>query len=281
MDAIDERYEELKSFIAGLGSVAVAFSSGVDSTLVLWAAHEALGEDAVAFTATSDIYPVYETEQAKAFCAEHDIPLVLLPLDPLALDGFADNPIDRCYRCKRMIFTGLLERAHADGLAEVVDGTNAEDAEHFRPGAKVLAEFGVISPLKELGMRKDEVRAISRRVGLPTWNKPAFACLMTRFGYGEHVGSRELAMVGAAEQVLIDEGFSQLRVRYHAGDVARIELAPEDFARMFADERNLRVEERLKDLGFAFVTMDLSGYAAGKMGAKEEAEAIEQEGGSE
>jgi uncharacterized protein len=280
MDAVDERYEQLKEAIADLGSVAVAFSSGVDSTLVLWAAHEALGDKAVAYTATSDIYPAYETDAAKAFCEERGIPLVLLPLNPLALDGFADNPYDRCYRCKRMIFTGLIERAHAEGLEQVVDGTNAEDAQHFRPGAKVLEEFGVVSPLKDLGMGKAEIREISRREGLPTWDKPAFACLMTRFGYGEHVELRALRMVEAAERALLEEGFSQLRVRYHAGDVARIEVAPEDFERMFADGRNLRIERSLKDLGFSFVTMDLSGYETGKVEASPEMGQAGSQGGN-
>ncbi len=278
MDELDRRYEDLKSHIAGYGSVAVAFSSGVDSTLVLWAAHEALGESAVAYTATSSIYPPYETTEAREFCEERGIPHVMLPVDPLALAGYADNPTDRCYRCKRMIFTGLIERAHADGLAQVVDGTNADDVGVWRPGMRALEELDVASPLKEVGMGKDEIRAISKRLGLPTWDKPSFSCLMTRFAYGEHVDARKLDMVGKAELLLLDEGFHQLRVRYHEGDIARIELNPKEFAHMFEDGRNLRVESALRKLGFAFVTLDLGGYATGKMNADEEQRLLSEKG---
>lgn len=277
MDAIDEKYEVLKENIRAMGSVAVAYSSGVDSTLVLWAAHEALGEKAVAFTATSTIYPPYETSEAKEFCEERGIKHVLAPVKPLEIDGYANNPTDRCYHCKKAIFSSLIEAAHESGLAQVVDGTNKDDTGTYRPGMRALAELDVRSPLKEVGLGKAEIREISHRLGLPTWQKPSFACLMTRFEYGEHVDERKLEMVGQAELYLLSEGFRQLRVRYHAGDIARIELAPAEFARMFEAGENERVEAALKELGFEFVTLDLGGYATGKMNAKTEQKLLEDE----
>ena len=277
MDTIDEKYEALKETIRAMGSVAVAYSSGVDSTLVLWAAHEALGDRAVAYTATSVIYPPYETAEAREFCEERGIAHVLAPVRPFDIAGYENNPTDRCYHCKKAIFSSLIEAAHEAGLAQVVDGTNSDDTGAYRPGMRALAELDVRSPLKEVGLGKAEIREISRRLGLPTWQKPSFACLMTRFGYGEHVDERRLEMVGQAELYLLGEGFRQLRVRYHAGDIARIELAPDEFARMLEGDEAQRVETALKELGFEFVTLDLGGYATGKMNAKTEERLLEEQ----
>lgn len=277
MDAIDTKYEQLKDTLRSMGSVAVAYSSGVDSTLVLWAAHEALGDSAVAFTATSPIYPPYETTEAKDFCAEQGIRHILVPVDPFQIEGYELNPTDRCYVCKKMIFGGLIEAAHEMGLAAVADGTNADDTGMYRPGMRALAELEVRSPLKEVGLTKDEIREISRRLGLPTAAKPSFACLMTRFQYGQRITEELLGMVGQAELYLLDEGFRQLRVRYHEGDIARIELAPQEMARMLEPGVAERVDAHLRELGFQFVTLDLGGYATGKMNAAVEAELLEQQ----
>lgn len=274
MDALDQKFEQLKDILRSMGSVAVAFSSGVDSTLVLWAAHEALGGRAVAFTATSPIYPPYETTEAMEFCEERGIRHVLVPVDPFQIEGYELNPTDRCYVCKKMIFGGLIEQATSMGLACVADGTNADDTGMYRPGMRALAELDVRSPLKEANLTKAEIREISRRIGLPTFAKPSFACLMTRFQYGAHVTEQRLRMVGQAELALLDEGFHQLRVRYHEGDIARIELGPEDMAHMLEPGVAARVDERLRELGFTFVTLDLGGYATGKMNAAVEAELL-------
>ena len=277
MDAIEAKYEQLKDVLRSMGSVAVAYSSGVDSTLVLWAAHEALGDSAVAFTATSPIYPPYETTEAKEFCEERGIKHILVPVDPFQIEGYELNPTDRCYVCKKMIFGGLIEAAHEMGLAAVADGTNASDTGMYRPGMRALAELDVRSPLKEVGLTKDEIREISRRVGLPTAAKPSFACLMTRFQYGQRITEELLGMVGQAELFLLDEGFRHLRVRYHEGGIARIELAPQEMARMLEPGMAERVDARLHELGFQFVTLDLGGYATGKMNAAVEAALLEQQ----
>ena len=281
MDDLDRRYERLRDAIRATGGAAVAFSSGVDSTLVLWAAHEALGDAAVAYTATSPIFPPYETDEAQAFCREHGIRQVEVEVDPFSIEGYADNPPDRCYRCKRHLFERLIAAARADGFAHVLDGTNADDTGAYRPGMRALAELGVESPLRDAGLAKADIRELSSRLGLPTATKPSFACLMTRFQYGDRVDAERLRMVAEAELALIDEGFRQVRVRFHEGGVARIELGPGEASRLLEDGRAARVDERLRGVGFSFVTLDLGGYATGKMNAETEAALLrEAEGGA-
>ena len=163
-----------------------------------------------------------------------------------------------------MIFRGLIDSAHEAGLAAVADGTNASDTGMYRPGMRALAELDVVSPLKEVGLVKSEIRELSHRLGLPTWNKATFACLMTRFEYDTHVTDGMLDMVGKGELFLIDQGFRQLRVRYMDGDVARIELGPEEMARMLEPGMAARIDEELRSYGFKYVTLDLGGYATGK-----------------
>ena len=263
-ETIETKYEALKQYFRDLGSVAVAYSSGVDSTLVLWVAHEVLGDKTVAYTATSPIYPPYETSDAIEFCKEHGIPHVTVPVYPLEIEGLRDNPADRCYHCKKLIFSGLMEAAAQSGLAAVADGTNADDTGMYRPGMRALAELDVVSPLKEVGMTKAEIRELSQELGLPTWNKATFACLMTRFEYDTHITDGMLDMVGKGELFLIDLGFRQLRVRYMDGDVARIELGPDEMERMLEPGMAARIDEELRSYGFKYVTLDLGGYATGK-----------------
>lgn len=279
MDDLDRRYERLRDAIRATGGAAVAFSSGVDSTLVLWAAHEALGDEAVAYTATSSIFPPYETDEAQAFCRERGIRQIEVEVDPFSIEGYADNPPDRCYRCKRHLFEHLIAAARADGFAHVLDGTNADDTGAYRPGMRALAELGVESPLRDAGLAKADIRELSSRLGLPTATKPSFACLMTRFQYGDRVDAERLRMVAEAELALIDEGFRQVRVRFHEGGVARIELGPEEASRLLEDGRAARVDERLRGVGFSFVTLDLGGYATGKMNAETEAALLREAGG--
>ncbi len=277
MDALDIKYEQLKATIAELGQVAIAFSSGVDSTLVLWAASEALGEHAVAYTATSHIFPSYEMSEAEDFCRQHNIPHVAVQVDPFVVEGYADNPPDRCYHCKHMLFGKLIQRAEADGMHAVLDGTNADDIGMYRPGMRALAELKVVSPLKDLGLTKAEIRELSTRHNLPTAKKPSFACLMTRFSYGMHVDKDMLDMVDKAESYLLREGFEQVRVRYHDGKLARIELGPGEAARMLENNMAARIDKQLRDIGFEFVTLDLSGYATGKMNEQVEAELLQRQ----
>lgn len=262
---MDRKHRLLKDRIAELGSVAVAFSSGVDSALLLAVAHEALGDRAVAFTAASPADPQGEADDAAAFCAERGIKHVAFAVNQLEeIDGFERNPKDRCYICKLHLFTKLGELARAEGLAHVIEGSNADDLGDYRPGTRALAELGIASPLLDCGFTKQDVRSLSRELGLPTWNKPSLACLFTRFPYGGLVTREALRRVDAAERFLLDCGFRTVRVR-SIGDTARIEVAPEDIERLSAPPLRDETAERLRALGFASVEIDPRGYRTGSM----------------
>lgn len=268
MDAIPQklwdRYEDLKGALAAPGSLAVAFSGGVDSTFLLWAAREALGDRAVALTAVSGLFPGREREEAAAFCTGRGIRQITVYPKELEIPGFAQNPPNRCYLCKKALFGEFLEAAAALGISAVAEGSNLDDAGDYRPGLQAVAELGIRSPLREAGFTKAEIRALSRALGLPTWDKPSYACLASRIPYGEPVTREKLRRVEQAEQQLLELGFRQHRVRIH-GDVARIELPPEDFSRMLEEETRLQVSRTLRGIGFSYVSLDLQGYRTGSM----------------
>lgn len=260
-ETLEERFGDLKRMLGEMGRVAVAFSGGVDSALLLAAAREACGEDAFAITVDSAFCPRRETAAARAFCTERCIPQEIIWVDALAIDGVADNPPDRCYLCKRALMMRMAQAAHERG-AVLVEGSNASDAGAYRPGAQALAELGVTSPLAQVGLTKDDIRALSRALGLPTWDKPSLACLATRFPYGERITSEGLARVEAAEAILLDEGFMQVRVRDHAG-VARVEVSPEEMTRLLDADLRRRVYDAFRNLGFDYAAADLLGYRTG------------------
>ena len=262
---------------AGCGGIAVAFSGGVDSTLLVVAAREALGERALAVTVTSAFIPRFELEEARAFCSARGIGLLECPVDALAVPGVAQNPVDRCYLCKTGIFTEVWRVARGHGLATVVDGSNCDDLSDYRPGLAALKELGVRSPFVMAGFGKRLIRDVSRALGLPTWDKPSCACLASRVPYGEGLTVRKLEAVDRAEEFLRERGFRQLRVRAHevggpAGSsgpgapvFARIEVEPDDIPRLAAEPLRSEVCAFLNSAGFSYVTLDLRGYRTGSL----------------
>ena len=258
------KLERLRAQLREIGSAAVAFSSGVDSTFLLRVAHEELGENVVAVTARSHSFPKRELDEAAAFCAREGVRHEIIDSEELDIPGFVANPPDRCYHCKKAIFGKLVAFAQANGLAAVLEGSNMDDDGDYRPGRRAIMELGVASPLHDAGLTKAEIRVLSKRMGLPTADKPSFACLASRFPYGERITAAGLERVERAEQWLMDAGLglAQLRVRSH-GDMARIEVPPADIPRLAT--RAEEIAAALKSFGFAYVALDLQGYRTGSL----------------
>ena len=261
---MNEKFASLKKYLSELGSMAVAFSGGVDSTFLLKVAHDLLGEKVIAVTAASKALPARELEVTKNFCQAENIRQVIFNSDELISEIFLRNPKDRCYICKRAIFEKILSIAAENNIAHVVEGSNMDDTGDYRPGMRAIAELGIKSPLRQVGLWKKEIRALSKDLNLKTWDKPSYACLASRFVYGESITPEKLTMIDKAEEFLIDAGFKQVRVRLH-GNIARIEILPSDFDKFL--EKNFReaVDAQFKNYGFDFVTLDLQGYRVGSM----------------
>ena len=261
---IHDKYKVLQENLKALGSVAVAFSSGVDSTFLLKAAQEALGDKVIAVTASSCSFPKRELEEAKAFCEKNGIRQIIVESEELDIDGFRQNPKNRCYLCKHELFEKIWEIAKENGMNAVAEGSNMDDNGDYRPGLIAVRELGVSSPLRQAELSKAEIRELSREMGLPTWDKQSFACLSSRFVYGETINEKKLGMVDKAEQLLLDMGFHQVRVRIH-GNIARIEVLPEEIAKIVEEENRTKIASKLKEYGFDYVTLDLLGYRTGSM----------------
>ena len=265
-DELLEKLYKLEDIIRKLGSVAIGFSGGVDSSLLLAVAHNVLGDNVIAVTGVDDSVPERELKEASNFCKERGIRHIVCKVNPLQEEEYRSNGPDRCYYCKYGIFTEIRKIADDNGISYMAEGSNMDDIGDYRPGFKAVAELSVRSPLREAGLYKQDIRLISKAMGLPTWSKPAYACLASRFVYGEEITKEKLNMIDRAEQFLIEQGFFEERVRLH-GQLARIEVPAEDIKRLASDKVRESVYKKFKEIGFLFVTIDMQGYRLGSMNA--------------
>ncbi len=261
---LSEKLDKLKQYLEKLGSAAIAFSGGVDSTFLLQTAHEVLGENALAVTIRSEAFPRRETKESQEFCAAKGIPQIVLDFKPLELEEFVKNPKDRCYHCKKALFLKIMEEGKKKGICHVAEGSNMDDLGDYRPGLLAVKEMGILSPLREAELYKSEIRLLSKEMGLPTWEKPSYACLASRFVYGEEITLEKLKSVELGEEFLRERGFSQIRVRLH-GTMARLEVLPEDFGKFLDVEFREEIWDKFHGLGFSHVSLDLKGYRTGSM----------------
>jgi pyridinium-3,5-biscarboxylic acid mononucleotide sulfurtransferase len=265
VDVLEERLKQLEGIVAPYGSALVAFSGGVDSSLALAIAARALPKVKVlAVTSNNETYLPSELDLARNFAATLGVEHLVVNTRELDDPNYASNPTNRCYFCKSTLYSDLAKLASERGYACVVDGANKDDEGDYRPGRKAAKELGVVSPLSVAGVGKAEVRELAKHLGLPSWDKPALACLSSRFPYGQEITAEKLSQVARAEEFLRKEGFRQVRVRHH-GEIARLEVAPAEMERAFALREEISAE--LKDAGFLYVTLDLAGYKSGSLNA--------------
>lgn len=267
MDQLHEKQSSLIAYLRGLGKTAIAFSGGVDSTFLLKTAYDALGDDVLAIIGKTVSVPNREYLEAVSFCRSLGVQHTVIGIDQMSIEGFADNPPERCYLCKKALFAAFLKEAASRGFSFVAEGSNMDDLGDYRPGLKALSELGIRSPLREADLTKADIRALSRELDLPTWNKPSFACLATRIPCGEEITEEKLHMVEEAEECLFDLGFTQVRVRHH-GEIARIEVVKEEMTKLLEPDVAMIVTGRLREIGFRYITVDLDGYRTGSTNPK-------------
>jgi len=261
---LQQKYEDLKQRLARLKSICIAFSGGVDSTLLLYVAHQVLGDQVMGITVRASMYSDREMEEAQEFIKKIGIKHLFVEADEYSIPEFVENGKERCYYCKRAIFTKIKRVATQYKIGYVADGTIADDVFDYRPGMRALDELGVISPLKAVGLTKVEIRELSKELNLPTWNKPSMACLASRIPYGVTITPERLALVEKGENYLFDHGFTQFRVRYHH-DIARIEIIPQEENKFLKPDFKAQTIAYFKEIGFTYVVLDLGGYRVGSM----------------
>jgi uncharacterized protein len=262
---LETKIEKLKGIFQSMGRVLVAFSGGVDSTLLLKVARDTLGDQNVlAVTALSSLYPERELTWAQKLTQAFGVEHLLIQSNELEIEGFSKNPPNRCYYCKRELFEKLLKLSKDRGIPWVIEGSTLDDEKDHRPGRAAIQELGIRSPLKEAMFTKMDVRELSKALGLATWDKPSFACLASRFPYGEEITLKGLKMVDKAENFLFGLGFKQVRVR-HYQNLARIELYPEEMGRLMDVSLREKVVSYLKRIGYHYITLDLQGFRSGSM----------------
>ncbi|WP_251861603.1 ATP-dependent sacrificial sulfur transferase LarE [Clostridium sp. Marseille-Q2269] len=262
---INYKYNKLIDYLKDLGSVAVGFSGGVDSTLLLKAAKEALGDNAISITVVAPYIPKWEIKEAKELADNIGIKSYFLEVPMLEEIKF--NPEDRCYICKKSVFNKIKDFANEKGIKYIVDGTNADDTKDYRPGMRALKELEIKSPLLENSINKEEIRMLSKKLQLNTWNKPAYACLLSRIPYNQEIKREDLDRIEKSEVYMMELGFRAIRIRSH-GDLARIEVPKEDRIKLFNEQVLDKVSKHLKKLGFKYVTLDIEGYKMGSLNAE-------------
>lgn len=261
---LKEKYKNLKNYIKNLKSAAVAYSAGVDSTFLLSCASEILKENVVALIALPYSFPSKEADEAINFCLENKIKYETILINELEIEGFSENPKNRCYLCKKELFKKIIEAAAKYDIKNILEGSNLDDNNDYRPGKIALAELGVLSPLEKAKLNKDEIRILSKQRNLKTWSKPSFACLSSRIPYGEEITKEKLQMVEQSEQLLADSGFRQYRVRIE-GKNARIEIEENEFEKIIQKEIRTKIIENFKEIGFNYISLDLKGYRSGSL----------------